>query len=104
MDGSEGDNLYDSIVIGCGMAGLAAGIRLADRVNTVSPTYAREILEKNDPERGYYGGEGLEADLTNAQASGRLAGILNGCNYPKPVSRRPGWGRMLKTWGGCSWV
>jgi len=74
---------------------MAIGIRLADCLNTVSPTYAREILEPNAPERGYSGGEGLEADLKIADADGRLAGILNGCNYPAKLPRKLGWGRLL---------
>jgi starch synthase len=61
---------------------MAAGIRLADAVHTVSPTYAREILKPNRaPE--YFGGEGLEGDLQTARAEGRLHGILNGCEYPQ---------------------
>ena len=67
---------------------MAAGIRLADAVNTVSPTYAREILKPSDPPV-YYGGDGLETDLNLAQKNGRLFGILNGCDYrpaaPVPV-------------------
>jgi starch synthase len=60
---------------------MAAGIRLADAVQTVSPTYAEEILKPSDPPR-FFGGEGLEADLQAARAQGRLCGILNGCGYP----------------------
>ncbi len=61
---------------------IATAIRLADAVHTVSPTYAREILYPSAVEsRGYYGGEGLERDLAQAQAQNRLYGILNGCNY-----------------------
>lgn len=62
---------------------VAAAIRLADTVSTVSPSYAREILEPNAVQaRGRHGGEGLEADLRAADARGALAGILNGCEYP----------------------
>jgi starch synthase len=60
---------------------MAAGIRLADAVHTVSPTYAREILMPSRPPV-YFGGEGLEGDLQSAMAEGRLHGILNGCEYP----------------------
>lgn len=74
---------------------MAAAIRLADAISTVSPTYAREILEPNDPARGFRGGEGLEDDLANAAAAGRLTGILNGCTYGKRDRRRPGWRRLL---------
>lgn len=74
---------------------MAAAIRLADKINTVSPTYAKEILKSNAPERGFNGGEGLEADLKNAHAHGRLVSILNGCAYSLAKSRRPGWVRLL---------
>jgi starch synthase len=70
---------------------------LADAVNTVSPTYAREILKPSAPERGYFGGEGLEGDLIEAFRGGRLKGILNGCNYPQLRSKSVGWGRFLET-------
>jgi starch synthase len=60
---------------------MAVGIRLADAVHTVSPTYAREILLPSEAPRAY-GGEGLETDLQNAEREGRLFGILNGCDYP----------------------
>ncbi len=76
---------------------MAAAIRLADGINTVSPAYAKEILRPSDPARGYSGGEGLEADLQSAAAEGRLSGILNGCTYPGPGRRRPGWQRLLET-------
>lgn len=62
---------------------MAAAIRLADAVGTVSPGYAREILTR---------GEGLEADLGAANARGALTGILNGCPYPGPDPRAaPEW-------------
>ncbi|XOV86274.1 MAG: glycogen synthase [Pseudomonadota bacterium] len=64
---------------------MRAGINLCDRVNTVSKTYAREILEPDDPEMGFHGGEGLEADLRQIADSGRLAGIQNGCDYPDDI-------------------
>ncbi|MEZ5488824.1 MAG: glycogen/starch synthase [Gammaproteobacteria bacterium] len=66
---------------------MRTGINLADRVHTVSPTYAREILRPSDWSEGIVGGEGLELDLQRAQAEGRLLGILNGCDYesvPEP--------------------
>jgi starch synthase len=76
---------------------MAAAIRLADGLNTVSPGYAREIVRPSDPARGFSGGAGLDADLREAAAEGRLAGILNGCPYPGPGGRRPGWKRLLDT-------
>jgi len=67
---------------------MRTGINLADRVHTVSPTYAREILRPSDWDEGIVGGEGLESDLQQANHEGRLLGILNGCEYDhKP--RRP---------------
>ncbi len=68
---------------------VATAIRLADRVHTVSPSYAKEILRPSATKtQGYHGGEGLEADLLAAKKSAKLFGILNGCAYPGPkVSR-----------------
>lgn len=74
---------------------MALGIRLADRVNAVSPTYAREILLPNNPAHGFFGGEGLEADARAAAADGRLIGILNGCVYPE-TWRPSGWKPLLR--------
>ena len=60
---------------------MAIGIRLADAVHTVSPSYAAEI-QKPSQKPVFYGGEGLESDLIQADRDGRLTGILNGCDYP----------------------
>jgi starch synthase len=62
---------------------MAVGIRCADMVNTVSPTYAREILLPSDPANGLYRGEGLEEELREIDRRGKLLGILNGCDYPE---------------------
>lgn len=62
---------------------MRAGISLADKVHTVSPTYAQEIQRPSFTARGVYGGEGLEQDLILANAQGKLVGILNGCEYPE---------------------
>src|SRR5690242_12030846 len=51
---------------------LKAGIRYADRLTTVSPTYAREILTDEQ-------GRGLQ-NLLRARAS-VLSGILNGIDH-----------------------
>jgi starch synthase len=51
---------------------LKAGIVFSDAVNTVSPTYAREI---QTPAFGW----GLEGLLQTVR--GKLSGILNGCDY-----------------------
>ncbi len=81
---------------------VASAIRLSDVVHTVSPTYAREILEPNDAERGFHGGEGLQQDLQNATHSGQLVGIINGIDYDtgnaqtnKPLS----WERFMQETG-----
>ncbi|MEH6580803.1 MAG: glycogen/starch synthase [Halioglobus sp.] len=66
---------------------MRAGINLSDKVHAVSPTYAREIQRASDPERGFFGGEGLHADLQAAAGEGRLHGILNGCEYPAQTAR-----------------
>lgn len=76
---------------------MAAAIRLADAVSTVSPTYAREILMANDPARGFRGGENLESILSDAAAAGRLVGILNGATYDDRNYARPGWRRLMAT-------
>jgi starch synthase len=67
---------------------MRAGIRLADRVHVVSPTYAREIQLPSDADHGLIRGEGLEKDLQQAAQQGRLFGILNGCEYPPGRQRR----------------
>ncbi|WP_424947971.1 glycogen synthase [Candidatus Spongiihabitans sp.] len=89
---------------------MATAIRLADKLNTVSPTYAREILQPNDRVRGFSGGEGLEDDLGAAAAENRLTGILNGCAYVNSDGsrsdrrwrggHRPGWSRLLQAIAG----
>ncbi len=58
---------------------MAVGIRLADKVHTVSPTYAREILKPSNHDQAVYGAEGLEGDL--AAHKKKLVGILNGLDY-----------------------
>lgn len=59
---------------------MAVGVRFADAVHTVSPSYKEDImLPSNSPD--FIGGEGLELDLQAADHEGRLFGILNGSNY-----------------------
>jgi len=74
---------------------MAAAIRLADRVSTVSQTYAQEICRPSNPGTGFIGGEGLETLLQAAQDEGRLSGVLNGCFYGDSPGRRPGWQRII---------
>ncbi|MBO0440190.1 glycogen synthase GlgA [Candidatus Enterococcus ikei] len=67
------DRFYDGAArFGDGINYLKAGIMYADRVNTVSPTYAEEI---KTPEFGF----GLDGILRLEQ--GKLSGILNGIDY-----------------------
>lgn len=70
---------------------MALAIRTCDRISTVSPTYAREILYPSNPAQGFIGGEGLERPLGNAARDGRLVGILNGCDYSGTPGPRPDW-------------
>ena len=75
---------------------MAVGIRMADAVHTVSPTYSTEILLPSAvSSSAYYGGEGLEADLVAAKAEGRLHGFLNGCEYPPDLPVTPDWAGLL---------
>lgn len=60
---------------------MAIGIRLADVVHTVSPSYKEDVLQPSMPPE-FIGGEGLEQDLIQADKEGRFYGILNGSEYP----------------------
>ena len=59
---------------------MAVGIRFADAVHTVSPSYKKDVMKASSPPE-FIGGEGLEKDLQLADKENRLYGILNGCNY-----------------------
>lgn len=59
---------------------MAVGIRFADAVHTVSPSYKEDVMRPSSPPE-FIGGESLEADLKKADREGRLFGILNGANY-----------------------
>ena len=59
---------------------LRLAIESADMVNTVSPTYAREISLPADESRLFVGAAGLEA-VTGPLYPSRLSGILNGFEY-----------------------
>jgi starch synthase len=74
---------------------MALGIRRADRVNTVSSSYSKEILEPSLADTGFIGGEGLEGDLRDAAKQGRLFGILNGCYYESANSEPVSWRRLI---------
>lgn len=60
---------------------MRTGINLCDKVHAVSPTYVSEITRPSRPEEGFFGGEGLDPDLQQAEQQGRLVGILNGAEY-----------------------
>ena len=75
---------------------MVSAIRMADGINTVSPSYAIEIQRPNDPVTGFSGGEGLELELRKAYSEGRLLGILNGCMYPEIRSPVPEWDELLQ--------
>lgn len=75
---------------------MVAGIRLANRVHTVSPAYAHEIVQANDPERGFHGGEGLQDDIERVANDGRLLGIINGIDYDKDPSPRLDWSDFMR--------
>ena len=70
---------------------MAMAIRLADKISTVSPTYAGEICLPSNPEAGFIGGEGLEHLLQAASESDRLTGVLNGCYYDDGASAKLEW-------------
>ena len=74
---------------------MAAAIRLSDRINAVSPTYAEEIQQPSDPEGGFIGGEGLEELLQKRAHEGNLIGILNGCDYSHPPTKALSWQNLL---------
>ena len=70
---------------------MRAAVLLADKVHTVSPSYAKEILLPNDPSIPRHGGEHLEIDLAARHNEGNLIGILNGCDYEdvtKPATKK----------------
>ncbi|MFI8606514.1 glycogen synthase [Cellulophaga baltica] len=73
------DNLRDHRYWDC-INLMAVGVRLADAVHTVSPSYKEDILVPSNPP-DFIGGESLEMDLQKADIEGRLFGILNGSNY-----------------------
>lgn len=75
---------------------MRTGINLCDKVHTVSPTYAQEILQPSDLSQGYFGGEGLQNDLNRAAKEGRLHGILNGCEYPSQQNEKVSFPELLQ--------
>jgi len=60
---------------------MRCGITTSDAVNTVSPSYAKEITLADDPPSNFLGGRHLEPDLKRRHQERRLWGILNGLDY-----------------------
>ena len=85
---------------------VAAAVRLAGKVHTVSPSYALEILQPNSIERGFHGGEGLEADLQQAAARHALVGIINGIYYTETIPPKTDWHTFMSEVGDIvlSWI
>lgn len=73
------------------------GVNLSDAVHAVSPTYVSEITRASDHKNGFFGGEGLEKDLQQAQQQGRLYGILNGADYSGEPIKNLGFESLLYT-------
>ena len=65
---------------------LRLGMETADVVNTVSPTYKKEITQAEDSSRYFEGGKGLEGVAARLDREGRLHGILNGFEYKTAAS------------------
>jgi len=57
---------------------MRAALHSADRVSTVSPTYAEEICRPDSHDTDFLGGRGLEDDFSELARLGRLSGIANG--------------------------
>ena len=60
---------------------LRLGMETADVVNTVSPTYKKEMTQPEDQSRYFEGGKGLDGVAARLDREGRLHGILNGFEY-----------------------
>ena len=60
---------------------MRAAINFSDSVNTVSKTYASEIIYPNDAAGRFIRGCGLEEDLTLLYHANKLQGIVNGIDY-----------------------
>jgi starch synthase len=64
---------------------LRLGLESADMVNTVSPSYAREMTQQPDVGRLFVGGCGLESICAGMYPE-KLVGILNGFEYTSGVT------------------
>ena len=63
---------------------LRLAMEVADAVNTVSPTYKKEMTLPEDQARYFEGGKGLHNLAARLDAKGVLHGILNGFEYRFP--------------------
>jgi starch synthase len=63
-------------------------LELSDMVNAVSPTYAKEILQSEDPSRYFEGGKGLEGVARRLHDEGKVIGILNGYYYSEEPNEK----------------
>lgn len=79
---------------------MRTAINLADCVNTVSPTYMKEILKPDNISQDFIGGRNLEKDLLQVNQTGKLYGILNGCNYEEndPNKLEPPYNKDMPNW------
>jgi len=60
---------------------LRLALELADRANTVSPTYCEEMTRPEEEDAYFEGGKGLHEVARRRFDEGRLVGILNGFEY-----------------------
>src|SRR4051812_28923130 len=67
---------------------LRLGMETADVVNTVSPTYKKEMTEPEDQTRYFEGGKGLDRVAARLDRERRLHGILNGFEYKTAADDR----------------
>ena len=74
---------------------MRAGISLSNKVHAVSPSYVAEIVQPSAPQLGFSGGEGLHETLCQAAKEQRLYGILNGCEYPKQITKKLSFNKLI---------
>ena len=76
---------------------MRSAINLVDKIHLVSKTYAEEVVLPSEPQRGFFGAEGLEDDLLRATAANKVVGILNGCEYETPeLSSEPSFKKLYQ--------
>lgn len=79
---------------------MRAAINLSDMVNTVSKTYASEIIYPSDHDGNFVRGCGLENDLKRLYDKKMLSGIVNGIDYDQynPLALRRGFNSSCPDW------